>query len=128
MPRPSFFPTRRDIPPAGVAPARGEPRPVRPPRGDRARHLERRKFDEVAARLGRSPGAVRMPWLRAIENLQQVWEAPSGSSAASCCPRNRAGQLSAGSLPILAAWWLDLLLAGLGQAKDVDRAVSISRG
>ena len=38
------------------------------------RHLERLSFKEVAERMGRSPGAVRMLWLRALEKLHAVWE------------------------------------------------------
>jgi RNA polymerase sigma-70 factor (ECF subfamily) len=33
------------------------------------RNLERLRFEEVAARMGRSPGAVRMLWTRALERL-----------------------------------------------------------
>ncbi len=36
----------------------------------RLRHLDGLAFDEVAQRLGRSTGAVRMLWLRAIEQLR----------------------------------------------------------
>lgn len=38
------------------------------------RHVERLSFKEVADRLDRSPGAVRMLWLRALEKLHAVWE------------------------------------------------------
>jgi RNA polymerase sigma-70 factor, ECF subfamily len=38
------------------------------------RHLERRKFDEIAARMGRSAGAVRMLWVRALEKLKELLE------------------------------------------------------
>ncbi len=38
------------------------------------RHLERLKFDEVAARMGRSSGAVRMLWTRALERLHATLE------------------------------------------------------
>jgi RNA polymerase sigma-70 factor (ECF subfamily) len=38
------------------------------------RHLERLKFDEIAARMGRSSGAVRMLWTRALENLHVLLE------------------------------------------------------
>ncbi len=38
------------------------------------RHLERLKFDQIAARMNRSAGAVRMLWTRAIEKLSQEWE------------------------------------------------------
>ena len=34
------------------------------------RNLERLRFEEVAARMGRSPGAVRMLWLRALARLR----------------------------------------------------------
>ena len=43
------------------------------------RHLESMPFEEVAQRMGRSVGAVRMLWLRAIESLRQAWK--GGSSA-----------------------------------------------
>ncbi len=36
------------------------------------RHVERLKFDEVAARMGRSSGAVRMLWARALERLRAL--------------------------------------------------------
>jgi RNA polymerase sigma-70 factor (ECF subfamily) len=35
------------------------------------RNLEGLAFDEVARRMGRSPGAVRVLWLRALEQLRQ---------------------------------------------------------
>jgi RNA polymerase sigma-70 factor (ECF subfamily) len=35
------------------------------------RNLEGLAFDEVAARMGRTPGAVRILWLRALERLRQ---------------------------------------------------------
>jgi RNA polymerase sigma-70 factor (ECF subfamily) len=38
------------------------------------RNLEHRKFDEIAARMGRSAGAVRMLWSRALEKLGQLME------------------------------------------------------
>ena len=38
------------------------------------RHLEGMKFDEIAARMVRSPGAVRVLWTRALERLHQVLE------------------------------------------------------
>ncbi len=38
------------------------------------RHLEGRSFDEVAAALGRSSGAVRMLWMRALERLGKLVE------------------------------------------------------
>ncbi len=41
------------------------------------RHLERLKFDEIAARMQRSSGAVRMLWARALEKIHQLLEAPS---------------------------------------------------
>ena len=43
------------------------------------RHLESMPFEEVAQRMGRSVGAVRMLWLRAIESLRLAWK--GGSSA-----------------------------------------------
>ena len=33
------------------------------------RHLQGKPFEEIAARMGRSPGAVRMLWMRALEQL-----------------------------------------------------------
>ncbi len=36
------------------------------------RHIEELSFDEVAQRLGKSAGAVRMIWLRALEQLREV--------------------------------------------------------
>jgi RNA polymerase sigma-70 factor (ECF subfamily) len=38
------------------------------------RNLERLRFDQVAARMGRSPGAVRMLWTRALERLSGAME------------------------------------------------------
>ncbi|MCZ7640389.1 MAG: sigma-70 family RNA polymerase sigma factor [Verrucomicrobia bacterium] len=38
------------------------------------RHLEGMSHDEVAARLGRKPGAVRMLWVRALARLRQEVE------------------------------------------------------
>jgi RNA polymerase sigma-70 factor (ECF subfamily) len=38
------------------------------------RHVERLKFDEVAVRMDRSSGAVRMLWTRALERLHQALE------------------------------------------------------
>ena len=35
------------------------------------RHIEDLPFDEVASRLGKSTGAVRMIWLRALEQLRE---------------------------------------------------------
>jgi RNA polymerase sigma-70 factor (ECF subfamily) len=35
------------------------------------RHIDSLGFPEIAARMGRSPGAVRMLWLRAIDQLRQ---------------------------------------------------------
>jgi RNA polymerase sigma-70 factor, ECF subfamily len=40
------------------------------------RHLERRKFDDIAKRMGRSPGAVRTLWTRALEKLSKLVENP----------------------------------------------------
>ncbi len=39
----------------------------------RLRNLEGLSFDEIAVRLGRSPGATRMLWLRAIERLRAIY-------------------------------------------------------
>ena len=38
------------------------------------RNLEGLSFDEVASRMGRTPGAVRLLWLRALEKLRQLHE------------------------------------------------------
>jgi RNA polymerase sigma-70 factor (ECF subfamily) len=38
------------------------------------RHLERLKFDDIAARIGRSSGAARMLWTRALERLHRILE------------------------------------------------------
>jgi RNA polymerase sigma-70 factor (ECF subfamily) len=38
------------------------------------RHVEHLKFDEIATRMGRSSGAVRMLWTRALERLQRLLE------------------------------------------------------
>jgi RNA polymerase sigma-70 factor (ECF subfamily) len=38
------------------------------------RHLQRLKFDEIAAHMGRSPGAVRVLWARALERLHRTLE------------------------------------------------------
>jgi len=38
------------------------------------RNLEHLKFDDIAARLGRSAGAVRMLWSRALEKLGRLLE------------------------------------------------------
>ena len=40
------------------------------------RHLERLKFDEIGARMGRSSGAARMLWARALERLNRLLEEP----------------------------------------------------
>lgn len=36
------------------------------------RHIEELSFEDVGTRLGKSSGAVRMIWLRALESLRQV--------------------------------------------------------
>ena len=36
------------------------------------RHIEELSFDDVAVRVGKSTGAVRMIWLRALEQLREV--------------------------------------------------------
>lgn len=41
------------------------------------RHIEELPFEEVATRLGKSAGAVRMIWLRALEQLREMEEASS---------------------------------------------------
>jgi RNA polymerase sigma-70 factor (ECF subfamily) len=41
------------------------------------RHMEHRKFGEIAIRMGRSSGAVRMLWTRALERLHRELENPS---------------------------------------------------
>jgi RNA polymerase sigma-70 factor, ECF subfamily len=38
------------------------------------RHLEGRSFDEIGAQMGRSAGAVRMLWMRALERLGELME------------------------------------------------------
>lgn len=38
------------------------------------RHLERQKFTQICERMGRSPGAVRMLWVRALERLRAILE------------------------------------------------------
>jgi len=38
------------------------------------RNLQGLSFDEVADRMDRKPGAVRMLWLRAIEKFKQIYE------------------------------------------------------
>jgi RNA polymerase sigma-70 factor (ECF subfamily) len=38
------------------------------------RYVEGRSFDEVAAQMGRSAGAVRMLWMRALERLGELME------------------------------------------------------
>lgn len=39
------------------------------------RHLEGLPFEQVAGRMGRSSGAVRMLWMRALEQLRQLLKA-----------------------------------------------------
>ncbi|MHB1560918.1 MAG: sigma-70 family RNA polymerase sigma factor [Isosphaeraceae bacterium] len=41
------------------------------------RNLEHVPFDEVAARMGRSPGAARVLWKRAMDRLSQLLRDPS---------------------------------------------------
>ena len=36
------------------------------------RHLENLSHDEIAARMNRSPGAVRMLWVRALAALREA--------------------------------------------------------
>jgi RNA polymerase sigma-70 factor (ECF subfamily) len=38
------------------------------------RHVEGLSFQEVASRMGRTPGAVRMLWMRALEGLGRLME------------------------------------------------------
>jgi RNA polymerase sigma-70 factor (ECF subfamily) len=38
------------------------------------RHIEGRSFEEIAGHMGRSAGAVRMLWMRALERLGEVME------------------------------------------------------
>lgn len=38
------------------------------------RNLQGLSFDEIAERMDRKPGAVRMLWLRAIEKFKQIYE------------------------------------------------------
>ena len=41
------------------------------------RNLEHIPFDEIAARMGRSPGATRVLWKRAMDRLSQLLRDPS---------------------------------------------------
>jgi RNA polymerase sigma-70 factor, ECF subfamily len=41
------------------------------------RNLEHIPFDEVAARMGRSPGATRVLWKHAMDRLSQLLREPS---------------------------------------------------
>ena len=41
------------------------------------RHLDHRKFEEIAVRMGRSAGAVRKLWTRALVKLREVMEEKS---------------------------------------------------
>lgn len=41
------------------------------------RHVEHLKFEEIASRMGRSCGAVRMLWVRALERLNRELEKPT---------------------------------------------------
>lgn len=43
------------------------------------RHLEGLSHDEIAQRMGRSPGAVRMLWMRALEELKRQFGISSSS-------------------------------------------------
>lgn len=45
----------------------------------RMRHLEGRSFEEIAALMGRSSGAVRMLWMRALERLGAKMENGNGT-------------------------------------------------
>lgn len=45
------------------------------------RNLQQLPFEEVAERIGRSVGATRMLWLRAIEKLRGVYEEEESSEA-----------------------------------------------
>jgi RNA polymerase sigma-70 factor, ECF subfamily len=38
------------------------------------RHLEGRRFEEIATHMGRSAGALRMLWMRALERLGEMME------------------------------------------------------
>ena len=38
------------------------------------RNLQGLSFEEVADRMDRKPGTVRMLWLRAIEKLKQIYQ------------------------------------------------------
>jgi RNA polymerase sigma-70 factor (ECF subfamily) len=40
------------------------------------RHVEHLPFKDIATRMGRSPGAVRMLWTRALERLHRLLEEP----------------------------------------------------
>ena len=41
------------------------------------RILEHIPFDQIAARMGRSPGATRVLWKRAMDRLSQLLKEPS---------------------------------------------------
>jgi RNA polymerase sigma-70 factor (ECF subfamily) len=41
------------------------------------RNLEHIPFDQIAARMGRSPGATRVLWKRAMDRLSQLLKEPS---------------------------------------------------
>lgn len=44
------------------------------------RHVENKSFDEIAAAMGRSSGAVRMLWMRALERLGSILESSDASA------------------------------------------------
>ena len=44
------------------------------------RHVEGRSFEEVAAAMGRTSGAVRMLWMRALERLGELMRGCDGTS------------------------------------------------
>lgn len=42
------------------------------------RHLQGLPFEEIAKQMGRTSGATRMLWLRALEKLRRCWEEKEG--------------------------------------------------
>lgn len=45
------------------------------------RHMEGLRFEEVAGRMGRTAGAARMLWLRAIKRLREALPNPNGGAS-----------------------------------------------
>jgi RNA polymerase sigma-70 factor (ECF subfamily) len=46
-----------------------------------ARVVDGEEYETIAAELGRSPGAVRVLFVRAVRRLKEIWEAESSSSS-----------------------------------------------